>query len=59
MKICTKIKNSHFPLAKGNTIEFNGNKEAKGLWSLTNIHMKSRPFNIKPTFQTTTLWENI
>ena len=29
----------------------NGSQDAKGLWSLSNIHMETRPFSIKPIIE--------
>ena len=37
--------------AKGRTIEMNGSQEAKGLWLLSNICMKTRPFSVKPIIE--------
>ena len=33
--------------AKCYTKEFNGSQEAKGLWLLSNIRTKTRPFNVE------------
>ena len=33
-------------------IEMNGSQEAKGLWSLSNIRTKTRPFSVKRIIET-------